>query len=284
MLSLLSGGIQSFWYRHLRNAAALARLRVLSCLKTSSCQDEIGTGAGGDVTKKFDLVAEQTMIEYLMNFTSFTLVSEEAGMRKVGANPNGFLIMDPIDGSTNVSHGIPFACIAIAYATELEFDSIEVAVVLDLFSGTCYHSSRGKGSFRDIHKIRPAESNSLKTSLVGFDSGLPVNQEKVQYSDEPQIRYTRHLGANALELCYVADGSLDAFIDLRGIFRGTDLAAATLILREAGAVLINRNGENIRGKCTNDEHYDYIAARDEAFAQILLKLGLGIGPKKTKTV
>lgn len=272
MSSLLSGGIQRFWYRHLRNAATLARLRVLSCLKTGACQDEIGTGAGGDVTKKFDLVAEQTMIEYLMNFTSFTLVSEEAGMQKVGTNPNGFLIMDPIDGSTNVSQGIPFACIAIAYATKLEFDAIEAAVVLDLFSGTCYHASRGNGSFRDTHKILPAKSNPLKTCLVGFDTSFPANQVKNQYSKEPPIQYTRHLGANALELCYVADGSLDGFVDLRGVFRGTDLAAPALILREAGAVLINRKGKNIVGKCTNDERYDYIAARDADFAQALIKL------------
>lgn len=275
MSSLISGGTQRFWHRHLRNAAVLARLRVLSCLKTRSCHDAIGTGAGGDITKKFDLVAEQTMTEYLKNFTSFTLVSEEAGMQKIGAHPNGFLIMDPIDGSTNVTHGIPFACIAIAYATELEFDSIEAAVVLDLFSGTCYHASRGKGSFRDTHKIHPAESNPLKTSLVGFDSGFPPNQEKSKHLERPPIRYSRHLGANALELCYVADGSLDGFIDFRGIFRGTDLAAAALILREAGAVLIDRHGENIIGKCTNDEHYDYIAARDIAFAQTLLKLASG---------
>ncbi len=267
--------MQRFWYRHLRNAAVLARLRVLSCLKTGSCQDEIGTGAGGDVTKKFDLVAEQTMIEYLMNFTSFTLVSEESGMQKVGTNPNGFLIMDPIDGSTNVSHGIPFACIAVAYATELEFDSLEVAVVLDLFSGTCYHAGRGKGAFRDTRKILPAKPNTLKTSLVGFDSAFPANQEKLQKSDSTQIRYTRHLGANALELCYVADGTLDGFIDLRGIFRGTDLAAAALILREAGGVLIDRHGKNIIGKCTNEEHYDYIAARDLDFAHTLVKLASG---------
>ena len=275
MSSLLTGGIQRFWYRHIRNAATLARLQVLSCLKTGSCQDEIGTGAGGDVTKKFDLIAEQTMIEYLMNFTSFTLVSEEAGKQKVGVNPKGFLIMDPIDGSTNVSHGIPFACIAVAYATELEFDSIEAAVVLDLFSGTCYHASRGKGSFRDTHKILPAEPNPLKTSLVGVDSGFPPNQEEFQNSEVTQIQYTRHLGANALELCYVADGSLDGFIDLRGIFRGTDLAAAALILREAGAVLVDRHGKNIVGKCTNDEHYDYIAAHDIDFAQTLLELASG---------
>ncbi|MHA2314039.1 MAG: inositol monophosphatase family protein [Candidatus Hermodarchaeia archaeon] len=269
---MLSGETQHFWYRHLRNAAVLARLRVLSCLKTGSCHDAIGTGAGGDVTKKFDLVAEQTMTEYLKNFTSFTLVSEEAGIQKIGAHPKGFLIMDPIDGSTNVTHGIPIACIAIAYATELEFDSIEAAVVLDLFAGTCYHASRGNGSFRDTHKIHPAESNPLKTSLVGFDSSFPPNQERSKPLERPKIRYTRHLGANALELCYVADGTLDGFVDLRGIFRGTDLAAAALILREAGAVLIDRHGENITGKCTNDDHYDYIAARDIAFAQILLEL------------
>jgi len=264
------------WVRILRNAATYARLRVLECLNQATCREIIGTGAGGDLKKRFDSVAEQTMVSYLEHFASFTLVSEEAGIKQVGSNPQGFLIMDPIDGSTNVSQDISFACIAIAYATELVFDELEAAVVLDLFSGSCYYATRGGGAFRDMQRICPSKVHALEASLVGVDSGFPPKSfdRHPDGSDDGPIRYTRHFGANTLELCFVADGSLDGFIDLRGVFRGTDLAAAFLILREAGAVLINQDGTAIKGGCTNEERYSYIAARDDAFAKKLLALVL----------
>ena len=262
------------WRRSLRNAAAFARLRVLDCLHQGTCLDTVGKGAGGDITKRFDAVAEQTMVDYLEQFASFTLVSEEAGIKPVGSNPEGFVIMDPIDGSTNVSHNISFACIAIAFSTELVFDALEVAVVLDLFSGSCYHAARGGGAFRDMKFIHPSVENPLEASLVGVDAEYPPEPlgSRSKKTNTSPIRFTRHFGANALELCFVADGSLDGFIDLRGVFRGTDLAAASLILKEAGAVLINQKGNAIKGKCNNEVRYSYIAARDESFAKTLLAL------------
>jgi myo-inositol-1(or 4)-monophosphatase len=262
------------WSRILRNAAALARLRVLECLHQGTCRDVIGTGAGGDLTKRFDVVAEEAMVTYLKRFASFTLMSEEAGTKQIGASPKGFVIMDPIDGSTNVSHNIAFACIAIAFATELKFDRIETAVVLDLFSGTSYHASRGRGAYRDMYSIYPAKNTRSETSLVGVDSDFPTKSLRrfSEKTDKETIRFTRHFGANALELCYVADGSLDGFIDLRGVFRGTDLAAAMLILQEAGAAVISEKGFTVRGQCTNEARYAYIAARDEQFARTLLAL------------
>ncbi len=268
---------QRFWIRSLRNAAGLARLRVLDCLREGSCCDVVGTGAGGDFTKGFDAVAEQTMINYLERFTSFTVVSEEAGTIQCGPNPEGFLIMDPIDGSTNVSHAISFACIAIAYGSELMFDALECAVVLDLFSGICYHAVKGRGAFRESERIHPANPKPLDTSLVGVDSNFPPDSlnRRSTVTEKHRIRFIRHFGANALELCYVADGSLDGFIDLRGVFRGTDLAAPSLILNEAGAALVDQKGLPVKGQCTNDTHYSYLAARDESFAENLLTLASG---------
>ncbi len=265
---------QRLWSRILRNAATLARLRVLDCLNQGTCRDAVGTGAGGDITKQFDSVAEQTMLSYLERFVQFTLVSEEAGIKQIGTKPQGFLIMDPIDGSTNISNNISFACIAIAYAKELVFDALEAAVVLDLFSGSCYHAIKGAGAYRDRRSIRPSGQNPFGASLVGVDAKFPPkNLERfLEGKDGESISYTRHYGTNALELCFVADGSLDGFIDLRGEFRGTDLSAASLILKEAGAVLIDQNGVAITGECSNEVRYSYIAARDEAFAKKLLAL------------
>ncbi|MFW9830506.1 MAG: inositol monophosphatase family protein [Candidatus Thorarchaeota archaeon] len=278
MPSSISPLKQRYWIHHLRNAAVLAKIRVLECLKDRSCFDAQGVGAGGDVTKRFDFLAEQTMIEYLGKLRSFTLVSEEAGTQQVGRKPEGFVIMDPIDGSTNLSHNISFACISIAFATDLKFDSLEAAVVLDLFSRSCYHAMRGKGAYREHQQIRPAPAKALEDSLIGVDHWFPDKpmSKNALDSGKAPIRFTRHFGANALELCFVADGKLDAFVDLRGVFRGTDLAASFLILGEAGAVLIDPSGKSVSGPCTNDAKYAYIAARDSALAQELVALASGL--------
>lgn len=268
---------QRFWLRNLRNAAALARLRVLASLQTRNSRNDIGIGAGGDVTKQFDLVAEQTITEYLSRRSSFTLISEEAGTQTIGTNPKGYVIMDPIDGSTNVAHGISFACIAVAFASKPRFGSIEVAVVQDLFSENVYHAARGKGAMRNFQSIQLSSENQLISNLVGVDDGFPSfhsTREQTDSSNE-RVQFIRHFGANALELCFVADGSLDGFVDLRGVFRGTDLAAPALILQEAGASLVNEAGKPLTGRCTNIERYSLVAARNDQFSQWLLALAYG---------
>ncbi|MFX0170150.1 MAG: inositol monophosphatase family protein [Candidatus Hodarchaeota archaeon] len=269
--------VQRFWMRHLQNAAALARLRVLSCLKTRNNRDIIGTGAGGDTTRQFDFVAEQTMVNYLRQYSSFTLISEEAGIQQIGTDPSGFVIMDPIDGSTNVSHGISVACIALAFARKAHFESIEVAVIQDLFSRNVYHAMKGKGAWKNYQPIHAPVEDHLEPHLIGVDDEFPslhYASEKNRPS-ESRIQFTRHFGANALELCFVADGSIDGFIDLRKVFRGTDLAAPALILREAGAALIDETGKVLTGRCTNDEKYALVAAWNEQMAKRLLDLAHG---------
>ena len=268
---------QRFWLRNLRNAVTLARFRVLACLKNYSGRDVIGTGAGGDDTRQFDLVAEQTVTEYLSQRAAFTLISEEAGTQTIGTNPKGYVIMDPVDGSTNVAHGISFACIAVAFASKPRFKSIEVAVVQDLFSETIYHAVRGKGAMKNYQSIQPSAENQLISSLVGVDDRFPSVHSSSQKTElhNAKVQFIRHFGANALELCFVADGSLDGFIDLRGVFRGTDLAASALILQEAGASLVNEAGKPLTGACTNDDRYSLVAARNDQLSQWLLALASG---------
>ena len=268
------------WLRILRNAAAFARLQVFSCLQDRECYSSVGKGAGGDLTRKFDLVAEQAMIEYLTRFKEFTLVSEEAGVQQFGSAPSGYVVMDPIDGSTNLSHNLFLSCISIAYCTDLTFKDVEAAVVLELRSGRCYFAIQGGGAYCNKDRITPAKPKPLEKSLIGIDTEFPPSKLTSQKTLAQRIHYTRHLGTNALELCYVADGTFDGFIDLRGVFRGTDLAAASLILREAGAVLIDDTGRNLEGKCSNNETYALVAAYNLQFAQLLLQLAKGKNKQK----
>ncbi len=60
-----------------------------------------------------------------------------------------------------------------------------------------------------------------------------------------ETKHIRHFGANALELCYVADGLTDAFVDVRGKLRATDVAAAFFILKEAGGMVTSPDDKSI---------------------------------------
>ncbi len=81
------------------------------CIKTiRDPQPNLGIGAGGDAMKPVDLAAETAIVETLKQHdVSFTLISEESGIKKFGANPETcFVTIDPIDGTTNLMHGLPF--------------------------------------------------------------------------------------------------------------------------------------------------------------------------------
>jgi myo-inositol-1(or 4)-monophosphatase len=261
------------WEKSLRDATSLARERVLSCLQNEpGCMEITGVGAGGDETKRFDQVAEQAIIDSLKNQLSFTLISEEAGEQQIGTSPGGYVILDPIDGSTNLSHNLPFACISAAFCNKPELESTKVAVVLEVYSGACFHAIQGRGAYCDESRIRPAETKPLEKCLIGVDDEFPPKLVASKQQSARRLGSTRHLGSNALELCYVAAGKIDAFIDLRGTFRGVDLAASQLILKEAGAVLIDQKEKPITGKCTNEAKYSFLAASSLRLARELLKL------------
>ncbi len=202
---------------------------------------DLGLGAGGDAMKPVDLAAETAIIDTLKKHNvSFTLVSEESGVHEIGTSPQEcFVTADPIDGTTNLMHGLPFYASSIAISDKPELAAVHSGMVVDLFRGTAYTAFKGKGAYRDGNKIHPSKINSLDDATIGVDFNaykskipLPIFAPLVE-----NIKHTRHFGANALEICFVAEGLTDSFIDLRGKIRTTDVAAGFLILKEAGGIV-----------------------------------------------
>jgi myo-inositol-1(or 4)-monophosphatase len=87
-----------------------------------------------------------------------------------------------------------------------------------------------------------------------------------------KTKHLRHFGANALELCYVADGSTDAFIDIRGKLRVTDIAAAQLILREAGGIIKSPEDKNLDAPLDAAQRISFVAAANKALYDTIQKL------------
>ncbi len=256
--------------------------QIRPLLKTlSQPQPNLGIGAGGDPIKQVDLAAENAIINIIKKHKiSFTLISEESGIKEYGETPHEhFVTADPIDGTTNLIRGIPFYATSIAVSTKPTLNAIHTALVADLTHGVTYTAQKGEGACRNNQKITPSKTTSLKEAVIGID----LNTYKIPQI-APQLtgliqetKHIRHLGANALELCYVADGTTDAFIDIRGKLRTTDMAAAWLIVNEAGAKITTPEGKPLNIKLDPKQKVAFIAAANKKIYKTILNL---IKPEK----
>jgi myo-inositol-1(or 4)-monophosphatase len=237
---------------------------------------DLGKGAGGDPMKPVDLAAEKAIIEVLQQSgNSFTLISEESGVKEFGKNAAQYYVtVDPIDGTTNLVRGLPFYASSMAVSTKPALSAVFAALVTDLVHGVTYTALEGKGAYRDCEKITSSACASLDNAVVGLDlNSYKVKEIAPQLTDLIQkTKHIRHFGANALELCYVADGTTDAFIDIRGKLRTTDMAAAFLIVKEAGGTVTTPTGEALDVKLDPQQKIKFIASGNTKIHKTLLSL------------
>jgi len=269
------------WLKILPECKSRIRADIAPLLRaTGQPQPDLGIGAGGDPIKGADLAAEKAIVEVLEEHeVSFTLVSEESGVKEYGRNAlECFVTCDPIDGTTNLVRGVPFYATSIAVSAEPFLDKVYAGLVADLFHDVTYVAELGKGAYRDGLRVMPSANVSLEEAVVGVD----LNSYKVDRV-VPRLmelmrrtKHLRHFGANALELCYVADGKTDAFIDIRGKLRTTDMAAAWLILREAGALISSPEGEELRVKLDPKQKVEFVASANTKLHKMILAL-IGAG-------
>ncbi|HEX7483054.1 MAG TPA: inositol monophosphatase family protein, partial [Candidatus Bathyarchaeia archaeon] len=85
-------------------------------------------------------------------------------------------------------------------------------------------------------------------------------------------KHIRHYGANALEICYVANGLTDAFIDLRGKIRTTDVAAGFLIVKEAGGIVTTPGNQPLNVKLDPTQKLSFIASGNQQIHQKIVRL------------
>ena len=147
------------------------------------------------------------------------------------------LIVDPVDGTSNFSRGIPFSAISLALAWEDDMSSIFTGVVKDLFRKDIYWAEE-KGAYlngRKIH-VSPTRSTINAHFSVNINRAFPGKSPVLNIL--PYIPYARHFGSAALEGCFVASGKLDAYIDIRGKLRTFDIAASQFIVSKAGGKIL----------------------------------------------
>lgn len=173
-----------------------------------------------------DLVADSAALDVLLG-AGLGVLSEESGL--TAADRELLVVVDPVDGSTNASRRFPW------YATSLcalDGDGPRAALVVNQASGERYEAVRGGGARLDGAVVSPSPCTDLDTAVVGL-SGYPDRHLGWwQY---------RCLGAAALDLCAVAAGRLDGYLDTApgGIHGAWDYLGGLLVCTEAGAVVVD---------------------------------------------
>lgn len=187
-----------------------------------------GTRSGQYVA---DVHADEVALERFSH-AGFAVLSEESGVHH-GERPL-MAIVDPLDGSTNAGRGVPWYATAICV---VDHRGPWVAVVGDHASGRRYRAVRGAGATVDGRPLRSANTTRLDESIIGV-SGLPAHHLGWQQF--------RAFGAIALDLCLVAQGALDGFVDCSVDAHGVwDYAAAVLICAEAGVEVVDAWGRDL---------------------------------------
>ncbi|MGQ9479227.1 MAG: inositol monophosphatase family protein [Thermoproteota archaeon] len=229
-----------------------------------------------DQTFEIDRVAEETIFEVARKFFSDgEVVSEESGVVRLGRGGPPFIIVDPIDGSVNASRGYPCYSSAIAVAEGEYLSSLVCSGVVNLLSGEVFLSERGEGAYLNSHRLTVSNRESVDEALIAID--LNVRRAAPGYLDRvsgilERAKYVRFLGTDALELCMVASGAADAFVDLRGSLRSIDFAAASLIIREAGGVVLDEKGRDLEVKLIPVSRSPIIAASSRRLAEQVLQI------------
>lgn len=198
-----------------------------------------------DLVTEYDVAVEQRLTESLQKaFPDFTVVGEEN--TKEIAHPQKAIYVDPIDGTTNFVHGLPFCAISVGM---WEDDKPIAGVVYNPVLDECFSAEHGKGAFLNGKKISVSKQTDFQQSLIA--TGFPYTKVEKGKDYEwvletiakmlPVTRDIRRLGAASIDLCYVACGKLDAYYECN--LKPWDVAAGVLILQEAGGKVSNETGQ-----------------------------------------
>lgn len=191
-----------------------------------------------DIVTNVDVEIERMVKESVLSaFPNDSILGEETGTTKSSTSGKRLWVIDPIDGTTNFSKGIPHSCVSIAVVEE---NKPQIAVVYDPFMNELFEAVRGYGAKMNGAEIHVSDVSDLEHAIIntGYQYSAEKMREKVLKDYEAffgRVRAIRVFGSAVLDQCYVAVGRIDAFWEYS--LKPWDVAAGSLIAKEAGAVV-----------------------------------------------
>lgn len=229
-------------------------------------------------TMLFDREAEDIIISGLIESGhSFEIITEERPAFSTSTSPSYRIIVDPIDGSTNVARGIMTAGVSLAVLSidePIKPECVQWALVGELFSGIVYQAQRGWGAFCNGRRCQVSETKDLTRCLAGmnFDGRDPEVLRKLLIESTP-LGKIRRTGSSAMDIVYVANGAYDAYIDIGDVITAESFLASLSIVLEAGGVVSDQHGKHIRPISNLTDGFSLVVAgtrelHEEIIAQI----------------
>jgi fructose-1,6-bisphosphatase/inositol monophosphatase family enzyme len=221
----------------------------------------LGRGADGAPSTRIDQVAEAAVLRVLdYEDAGVNVLSEEAGFIDRGGKST--LVLDPIDGTHNALRGVPAYSVSMAIGQSRLAD-VEEGLVRDLVSGATYYAAKGQGAKLDG---RPIRVHPFNTKDLLFTVYLGSNAHPDAGRVASRARRVRNLGAASLDLCLVARGAADLYYMHSAVaetkLRVVDVAAGTLIVREAGGHVLDLQGSDLDMPLTTTARSDLVAVGD----------------------
>ncbi|MFH1544704.1 MAG: inositol monophosphatase family protein [archaeon] len=194
-----------------------------------------------EILTKADLEAEKKIISTIKeSFPDHSIYSEEKGKEETSSDY--CWIIDPIDGTTNFAHGLPFFCTAIGLK---QGEEIILGVVLDPFHEELFVAEKGKGAFMNGKRISVSRKTDLRDCF--FATGFAYERGPLMEKTLSLIKTFlvksksfRRLGSAALDMCFVSCGRFDFYWEYN--LRPWDIAASSIIVKEAGGTITQPDG------------------------------------------
>lgn len=199
-------------------------------------------GQERNLVTEIDKKSEEIIISTIKrHYPSHHILAEEGGEKSHDASHYKWII-DPLDGTTNFTHGLPVFCVSIA----LEFNNdVILGVIYDPNLNELFTAEKGRGAYMNGKRIAVSKTSSLRQSLLV--TGFPYNiAENPNHAVERFIKFlmqaqaVRRMGSAAIDLAYVAAGRYDGFWEVA--LNPWDMAAGALMVKEAGGTLSDFSG------------------------------------------
>ncbi len=192
-----------------------------------------------------DQHAEAIIVDTIKkSYPSHSILAEESGYQE-GSEKEDCWIIDPIDGTTNFMHGFPHFAVSIGIRYQ---DKIEHGVIYDPVRDEIFSATRGRGARLNNKRIRVTREHQIEKCLIGTGFPNRDHDPKLNFflssfaTIYPKAAGLRRAGSAALDLAYVACGRLDGYWELG--LSPWDMAAGSLIIREAGGLVSDFQGES----------------------------------------
>jgi myo-inositol-1(or 4)-monophosphatase len=204
---------------------------------------QVSQKAPGDYVTAADKRCDKILREELSKARpGYSFLTEETGVVK-GTDPDHRFIIDPIDGTTNFMHAVPFFAITIALERK---DELIAAITYNPVSDEMFMAEKGGGAFLNNKRLRVAQRRDIHESLVSYEvphrggKDLPLSRAEISIM-QGKVVGIRGTGSAALSLAYVAAGRFDAAV-VRNVNKW-DVAAGILLVREAGGFAADPDSE-----------------------------------------